>query len=88
MQPSHVLPPLKTLYYLLLFRRVWNIGAIHGLLWITPKYLVEGTLGDGVYAVRTKGGFNAFFRKMQELGDFDIMYNHKVTVGFAKTSQG
>ncbi len=62
-------------------RRVNTVGAIHGLLWLTPRNLVEGLLGrDGFLAVDVDGGFTEIFRHMLRLAKVEPLFDTEVLV--------
>ena len=59
---------------------VHRLGAVHGLLWFSPRFVIPGLLGGDVQSVRSKGGFNELFQQMIDREGIDIKFHYEVQV--------
>ncbi len=58
-----------------------TVGALQGLLWLTPRYIVEGVLGSGnIEIVNAENGFTEIFRRMLDLENLEPEFDSEVLV--------
>ena len=68
--------------YTIIISSIKRIAALHGMLWVTPRYLVHGFFAGKSIAFRSvdRGGFQDIFDAMIEDQDIDIVFNYNVQV--------